>query len=290
MATSNIVHRSLWGAGIMAAAPVALAILAVGVNQALAPLTTRRVKARFEYHETRGGDPHKVFVVFHGLWSADWAHGEGDYRLNYFLRRGNVLVVLNGSDVYDVAQATYNELDRLDLLDERLYVDGFSMGTGPAVLFLRLYRQLRGKAIRYILPQCGPPTPAHVIWPSPWLHRVVRWFAGGPLMQLAWYYVLAPRLAQNVTAARQVHASAVISGGRLLWRGIGLLPGEFPDTEALIIFQEDDHRVRPGAEVFQAAFPNSRAVVLPGPGHGDFHLCQEEYFEALDTWLNGHQQ
>ncbi len=286
MATAvTILRRSGLGLGAVVSA-LSTTLVA---DHLLAPRTTKRVTTRHQFYDARpGADPNAVMVGFHGLWATDWY----DQQAGYLSGRGHLLALYNGARVGDSPAAAITQLIERELLDHSLCVSGFSMGTGTAVRFLRLYRKIMGYDAPYAFMVCGPAAPQHVLWPQPWLPGVLRNLPTGPSLELFWQQFLAARIAKDVPVASRAHSAAVISGARQLQVGPQLKEGEFAGTEAVFIEHEGDHRVKGCYPAWREAFPNSRLILIPrrtneapgdSPPHGDVDRYPEAYRAAYES-------
>lgn len=259
----------------------------LGSNWVLATRSESRIKPGFRLLPAQSQSASsRLFILFHGIWDGP---DRFEWLPDFLSQYGQVLLVMTGGNDKHTPSETLAYLRRNRLIDRSLFVVGFSKGSLNACL---VARQLiaEGHTPIGLAVKCGPPSPSAVLWPKRYLPIVVSLLPAGPITNFVWktywrrkqiHAQAAGRASEAAGAAwtRTMHVGAIISGARLLKRGINLAAGEFATIPTRIVFeQRRDPLIAPSAHLWRVPMGNSAVVVvIPTNIHGDFTGAKSAY-------------
>jgi hypothetical protein len=301
---STVRRVSLIAATVVAAVPV-VAAATVAADNLLGLRFKYQRSPNFEWLPALpDANPRRVIVCFHGLWAscANYKPYQG-----YFQGYGRVLLTTNGTNVDHTAAGVLAELEKLaenegcKISDLDIWGMCFSAGTYDTIMFDELLEQLDAHFVSTAVFMCPMRGHEYVIWPHntpSWAPVVVR---GGPLAEQVWRRAMKKRLdeakaahaaggpLEAVLAAEdrlQFSVRTILSGARRLRRDHRLGPqagGRMLKGRALIIYQTNDPRVRPGE--WDDVAPHATLIVLPYDGHTSLRPLCEHYLRVITEFL-----
>jgi hypothetical protein len=276
------------------AGALATAMAVTAADWLLTPISVSRVQATMALHAPTKPGTRRVFVLFHGLWDGP---SRFEWQPDYLAGYGHVLLVGSGANDRQTPVSALRYLRKQGLLDHDIYIMGFSKGSLIAVIAARLLIQ-EGRPPAGIMVTCGPGSPAAVIWPHQYVRLLAHVLPAGPLANRMWQQYWSRRQRQeaargNITEAAHAawcktrHIGAVLSGARLLSRGVNLQDGELAVIgRRVVVEQQGDRLIAPSRSWWTRAMGTLTAhILVPTDIHGDFTASRAHYEFAWQSIL-----
>ncbi len=271
-------------------APAGAVLAAVAVTAGdwlLTPLSAARKPATFELRAPTGSAAkRRVFVLFHGLWDGP---DRFEWLPDFLAPHGHVLLVSSGANDQHTPAQALGFLRSRGLMDREIHVVGFSKGSLLAVLFARLLIT-QGQPPASLIVACGPGSPSAVIWPHSYLRALVHVLPAGPVANRMWHLYWGRQRRQATARGSSIdalhaawcestHIGAILTGARLLSRGVRLVDGEFAGIlHRVLIEQSVDPFIAPSKGWWARAMGTlTTHVLVPTAGHGDFGGARAHY-------------